>query len=184
MAADRYERWSRAKRVRTSHLGFSRMELAGLEPATPGCDSRGFGPKLDHAPISANFVLIVENERPVFAGLLRVELNGALSNPRVQLELPKLAARREALLRQRADGPKQPRPIARRPAPVLETVTQVLDATKAPMRARVIHRAAEELLGEQLRWPSVRGVLSAYTIGGDRRFQRVAHGTYAMSGGR
>jgi hypothetical protein len=61
---------------------------------------------------------------------------------------------------------------------VLQTVTRVLVLAERPMRAREIHHSAEQLLGRELRWPSVRGVLSAYTIGGDRRFRRVGHGTY------
>jgi len=61
---------------------------------------------------------------------------------------------------------------------LLETVTLVLERAERPMGAREIHRAAEELLGRSLRWPSVRGTLSAYTIGADRRFRREGRGIY------
>ena len=37
---------------------------------------------------------------------------------------------------------------------MLETVTLVLERAERPMGAREIHRAAEELLGRSLRWPS------------------------------
>ena len=48
------------------------------------------------------------------------------------------------------------------------------------MRAYEIHAAAERLLGQRLRWPSVRGILSAYTIGGDYRFRRLRRGVYVL----
>jgi hypothetical protein len=43
-------------------------------------------------------------------------------------------------------------------------------------------RGATELLGAPLRWRSVKGILSAYTIGGDKRFHRVRRGVYELSG--
>jgi hypothetical protein len=43
-------------------------------------------------------------------------------------------------------------------------------------------RGATELLGAPLRWRSVKGILSAYTIGGDKRFRRVRRGVYELSG--
>jgi hypothetical protein len=64
---------------------------------------------------------------------------------------------------------------------VLETVTLVLESAGRPMRACEIHAVATELLGEPLRWRSVKGILSAYTIGGDRRFHRVSHGVYELA---
>jgi hypothetical protein len=123
--------------------------------------------------------------RSVGGALLnRMELNGACSNPRVQLELPRLGGLKEGLVRTAATLPRQLRPALPRPSPVLETVTVVLERAGRPMRAREIHAAAEQLLGRSLRWPSVRGILSAYTIGGDRRFRRVTRGTYELSSAR
>ena len=49
------------------------------------------------------------------------------------------------------------------------------------MRACEIHAAACELHGRPLRLPSVREALSAYIIGGDRRFRRVSYGTYEVA---
>jgi hypothetical protein len=49
------------------------------------------------------------------------------------------------------------------------------------MRATEIHTNACDLLGRPLRWSSVKGTLSAYTIGGDRRFARLGHGVYQLA---
>lgn len=46
------------------------------------------------------------------------------------------------------------------------------------MRAREIHVAAEYLVGEPLRWSSVKGTLAAYANGYEPRFERVRHGYY------
>ena len=64
--------------------------------------------------------------------------------------------------------------------PVLETVTQVLASAEEPMRARDAFLAAQELSEAPLRWGSVKGALSSYTIGGDHRFRRVGHGRYEL----
>jgi hypothetical protein len=61
---------------------------------------------------------------------------------------------------------------------VLELVTRVLEAADRPMRASEVFAAARELHGGALLWHSVKGALSAYTIGGDRRLRRVGHGIY------
>jgi hypothetical protein len=70
--------------------------------------------------------------------------------------------------------------MARR-SPVLEKVTVVLSLAGRPMRVSEIDAAAAELLGEPFHGSSVKGILSAYTVGGDRRFRRVAHGVYELS---
>jgi hypothetical protein len=49
------------------------------------------------------------------------------------------------------------------------------------MRACEIHAAATELHGRPVLWHSVKEALSAYTIGGDRRFRRVGHGIYELA---
>jgi hypothetical protein len=48
------------------------------------------------------------------------------------------------------------------------------------MRASEIHAAANALLGRTIRWSSVKGILSAYTLGGDRRFRRIRRGVYDL----
>ncbi len=63
---------------------------------------------------------------------------------------------------------------------MLETVTLVLELADRPLRASEIHAAANTLLGRPLRWSSVKGTLSAYTLDGDRRFNRIRHGVYEL----
>jgi hypothetical protein len=48
------------------------------------------------------------------------------------------------------------------------------------MRASEIHAAANALLGSPICSSSVKGTLSAYTLGGDRRFRRVRRGVYDL----
>jgi len=64
---------------------------------------------------------------------------------------------------------------------VLELVTRVLEAADRPMRACDVHAAAIKLYGSSLLRHCVKEALSAYTIGGDRRFRRVDHGTYELA---
>jgi hypothetical protein len=66
---------------------------------------------------------------------------------------------------------------------VLEIVTTVLKLAGERMRAHEIHAVACELSGEPIRWSSVKGILSAHTIGGDRRFQRIRRGCYELTPG-
>jgi hypothetical protein len=113
------------------------------------------------------------------------ELNGALSNPFVTdksllIDLNDLC---QILLQKALHTPLRPRPRPAWPrrSPVLETVTRVLERAERPMRAREIHRAACELHGAPLRWPSVKDALSAYTRGGDRRFRRLGRGVYQLA---
>jgi hypothetical protein len=63
---------------------------------------------------------------------------------------------------------------------VLHTVTQVLEQAGQPMRASEIHAEANARLGRPIRWSSVKGILSAYTLGGDRRFRRIRRGVYDL----
>jgi hypothetical protein len=48
------------------------------------------------------------------------------------------------------------------------------------MRASEIYATANAALDTPIRWPSVKGILSAYTLGGDRRFSRVERGVYDL----
>jgi hypothetical protein len=58
---------------------FSTWSSPDSKPASSWVRSSAW-PRLDqnltHGPLSADFVLVVENERPAFAGLFRVELTG------------------------------------------------------------------------------------------------------------
>jgi hypothetical protein len=49
------------------------------------------------------------------------------------------------------------------------------------MRACEVHARACDLYGAPLLWHTVKEALSAYTIGGDRRFQRVGYGVYELN---
>ena len=64
---------------------------------------------------------------------------------------------------------------------MLEAVTLVLELTDGPMRACDIYAAADALASGPLRQRSVRGTLSAYPIGVDRRFRRVRRGVYELA---
>jgi hypothetical protein len=111
-----------------------------------------------------------------------MELNGARSNPRAGVELSRLGALHDELLRKAQANPREPRPVPAKVSPVLDTVTLVLDRAGEPMRAREIHAAAEQLAGGPLRWTSVKGTLAAYTEGPNPRFERVRRGYYRIRG--
>ncbi len=66
---------------------------------------------------------------------------------------------------------------------MLQIVTTVLELAGEPMRAHEIHAAAAELIGAPILWSSVKGILSAHTIGGDRRFRRIRRGCYELTPG-
>jgi hypothetical protein len=107
-----------------------------------------------------------------------MELNGARSNPQAGVELSRLGALHDELLRKALVNPRKPRPVPVKVSPVLETVTIVLVQAGKPMRVREIHAAAEQLAGEPLLWKSVKAALSASVIGERPRFRRVRHGVY------
>ena len=111
-----------------------------------------------------------------------LELNGARSNPQAGVELARLGALHDELLRKALVDPREPRPVPARVSPVLETVTLVLERAGEPMRARDIHAAAEQLAGEPLLWTSVKAALAAYAEGSEARFERVRRGNYRIKG--
>jgi hypothetical protein len=129
------------------------------------------------------------NSRPSLKGLdvarwantSGLELNGALSNPRIGVELSRFGALHDELLRKALANPREPRPVPAKVSPVLETVTLVLELAGKPMRAREIQAAAEQLVGEPLRWTSVKGALAAGASGPERRFRRVRRGVYQLA---
>ena len=63
-------------------------------------------------------------------------------------------------------------------APVLETVTRVLDQADPAVRAREVHKAAERLYGGTLLWSSAKGTLANYSVGQSPRFRRASEGGY------
>jgi len=110
-----------------------------------------------------------------------MELNGARSNPRAGVELSRVGALHDELLRKAQANPRKPRPVPAKVSPVLETVTLVLERAGEPMRAREIHAAACELVGEPLLWESVKAALSADVASEHSRFRRVRHGVYQIA---
>ena len=110
-----------------------------------------------------------------------MELNGARSNPRAGVELSRLGALHDELLRRALVNPREPRPVPAKVSPVLETVTLVLERAENPMRIREIHAAACELVREPLLWKSVKAALSRNVTGEHPRFRRVRHGVYEMA---
>jgi hypothetical protein len=111
-----------------------------------------------------------------------MELNGALSNPRLAVELGCLGALHEDLLLRAEADPRQPRPPPPKTSRVLETVTLVLELAERSMRTREIHAAAEQLFGQPLRWTSVKGAIAGHVSGPERRFRRVRRGVYKITG--
>lgn len=99
-----------------------------------------------------------------FCGPFAMELNGARSNPRLQVQLARLERLHARLLRKAAASPRQPRSAPATPSPVLATVTCVLELAGRPMQAREIHAAAEQLVGKPLLRTSVKGTLAAYAF--------------------
>jgi hypothetical protein len=109
-----------------------------------------------------------------------VEINGARSNPLAEVELSRVGALHDELLRRALANPREPRPVPAKVSPVLETVTLVLELTEEPMLAREIHAAAERLAGEPLLWKSVKAALAVNAEGEEARFERVRRGYYRI----
>ena len=76
--------------------------------------------------------------------------------------------------------PKTPPPPPRIGA-VVDSIAQVLELADRPMRARDIHAAAQELLGEPIKWSSVKATLGAHASTPLGRFERISHGRYRLA---
>src|SRR5450759_2981367 len=109
-----------------------------------------------------------------------MELNGARSNPRVGVELVRLSALHDELLRKALVNPREPRPVPAKVSPVLETVIRVLEQAGDAMQVREIHAAAEQLAGEPLRWTSVKAALAANAECDEACVKRVRRGYYRI----
>jgi hypothetical protein len=62
----------------------------------------------------------------------------------------------------------------------VEAIVRVLTERQAPMQAKEVHAAVEALLGESVRWASVKAALAAGVTGAAPRFVRVARGRYRL----
>lgn len=109
-----------------------------------------------------------------------MEDNGALSNPLVLLEL----TRAEEVKRRIERGgvcTLTPSPPTRRVGLVSNAVTEVLLAAVGPMRASDVHRAAEVLAGEPLKWSTVKATLAKHPSGSNARYRRTGYGCYEIA---
>ena len=112
----------------------------------------------------------------------RMELNGALSNPRVVLELLALfELKLKVLSRKRAPKKFSPRVLPRTRVPLLATITQVLElANTQPMRVKEIHVASQRLLGKPISYRSLKASLSGGSRGKNATFDRRGYGSYTL----
>ncbi len=63
---------------------------------------------------------------------------------------------------------------------IIDAISQVLVDERGPMRARDVHAQVEKLLGEPVRWSSVKATLAGNLKGPAPRFVRVARGRYGV----
>jgi hypothetical protein len=110
-----------------------------------------------------------------------MDLSGASSNPRHQVELLRLAALQARLHTLTLLTPKTASLPPRRIGAVIDTITTVLELADRPMRARDIHTAAEELLGRPIKRTSVKATLAGHACGPQPRFQRTGYGLYRLA---
>lgn len=61
---------------------------------------------------------------------------------------------------------------------IIDAITRVLGEHGEPMQAREVHAGVEALLGEPVRWTSVKATLAGNLDGPAPRFVRVARGRY------
>jgi hypothetical protein len=125
----------------------------------------------------------IRQERPVFAGLSEMELNGALSNPLLtekRLQIDRLLRLKAELLGlgRLVSGPDS-NLSRRRQGAVLAMVTRVLQG-RGEMSVREIHAAVEHSLDERIPLTTVRDALSAHSRGSARRFRRIRRGVYVL----
>jgi hypothetical protein len=110
-----------------------------------------------------------------------VALVGQLSNPVgplktvLERELPDSARPRLP-----SDEPGLIGSEHRRAGWIVEAIVRVLAERGAPMQAKEVHAAVETLLGERVRWSSVKAALAANIAGPSSWFERVARGRYRM----
>jgi len=67
---------------------------------------------------------------------------------------------------------------------IVDAVTRVLRDHRQPLQAREVHVRVETLLGEPVRWASVKATLAGNIHGAAPRFVRVARGRYAITPSR
>ncbi len=63
---------------------------------------------------------------------------------------------------------------------IIDAISQVLIEQGDPMQARDVHAQVELLLGERVRWASVKATLAGNLKGPAPRFVRIARGRYGV----
>ena len=112
-----------------------------------------------------------------------MELSGALLNPRLQVELPRLVQlRKESAAREKASR-LSGRALRRRQDSVLDAVTAVLERARQPLRVREVHIGVEQMLGGPIPFSSVNEALSTHA-GPDQVFRRLGYGCTTSLGER
>lgn len=107
---------------------------------------------------------------------LEALLDGASPHPETLLE---------AVVDSRTCAPRTPGTAVGAAHPrhgrIIDTISQLLIAERRPMQARDVHARVEALLGEPVRWSSVKATLAGNLTGPAPRFVRVARGRYSAS---
>src|SRR5690242_12858604 len=78
------------------------------------------------------------------------------------------------------DSPPKSRRLNPRQGSIIDAVVRVLSDHSRPLQAREVHAGVEALLGEPVRWASVKAALAGNVQGAAPRFVRVARGRYAI----
>ena len=115
-----------------------------------------------------------------------MDLSGHHSNPPAPLEAllnrpHSDAEARTELGRPCATGAARRAPGTAHPqrGRIIDAICQVLADDRDPMQARDVHARVETLLGEPVRWSSVKATLAGNLKGPAPRFVRVARGRYS-----
>ena len=116
----------------------------------------------------------------------KVDLSGHHSNPPGPLEalLCDADANRRASNDGRTRAPRDPGQAVGAAHPrqgrIISAIAQVLGDAGEPIHAREVHARVEMLLGEPVRWASVKATLAGNVQGPAARFVRVARGQYRL----
>lgn len=111
-----------------------------------------------------------------------MELNGALSNPRLVLEIQRNTELRQNLLGQTA-ARRVPGVMKARAGRVYRAVETVLSESDEPLRAKEIHRRCEIVLDEPASWSTVKQCLFEHSRGASPRVLRIGYGLYVSARG-
>lgn len=136
-----------------------------------------------HLRRSMDLTGVLSNQHSCDKHKLMTELRWSLTSPDIVSTLTHLAKKLDGV---KAGGVNRSKPVPqrqrlRRPGWVVKAITQVLLDRAEPMRARDIHKAVEESLGEKVRWGSTKQALSSHVSGTKPKFIRVARGRYLLA---